>query len=74
MPRAENPPESTEAAVPSKAEELVAPPKQELRKTKVEPQEFETEEQRLEWEAKEAKRLRHNARVRFDRTFNSCLS
>ncbi|CAE7564303.1 unnamed protein product [Symbiodinium sp. CCMP2456] len=61
MPRAENPPESTEAAVPTKPS-----PKQELRKTKVEPQEFQTEEERLAWEAKEAKRLRHNARVRFD--------
>ncbi|CAE7724934.1 unnamed protein product, partial [Symbiodinium necroappetens] len=28
--------------------------------------EFKTEEERLAWEAKEAKRLKHNARVRFD--------
>ena len=43
-------------------------------RTKVEPREFATEEERLEWEVKEEKRIKHNARVRFDRTFNSCLS
>ena len=48
-----------------------APP---LARTKVEPREFATEEERLEWEVKEEKRIKHNARVRFDRTFNSCLS
>ena len=33
-----------------------------------------TSEEEREREAKKARRLKHNARVRFDRTFNSCLS
>ncbi|CAE7463664.1 unnamed protein product [Symbiodinium sp. CCMP2592] len=43
----------------------LVPPAPPLQKMKAEP-EFASEEDRQEWEEKQAKRLKHNARVRFD--------
>ncbi|CAE7527526.1 unnamed protein product [Symbiodinium sp. CCMP2592] len=59
-------PEKEAAVAPTPDEQIVKPAAQTQTKMKAEPREFASEEERQEWEAKEAKRLKHNARVRFD--------